>query len=73
MRAARSHAPLAGARLFVGDEVVATTDADGRARLRLDAWPELVRVAAEGYEDAAWYRDTLLHEARPTLWLDDIK
>ncbi|MEQ1895373.1 MAG: carboxypeptidase-like regulatory domain-containing protein, partial [Planctomycetota bacterium] len=38
------------ARLFADGEPLATTDAEGRARLRLPGWPALLRVEADGHE-----------------------
>jgi hypothetical protein len=41
--------PLAGALVLSGDSTVATTDAQGRAHVRLDDWPPSLRVELAGY------------------------
>ncbi len=51
---ARTQAPLSGARIVDAGSQLATTDADGRARLVGDTWPAALRVTADGYESGTW-------------------
>jgi len=41
--------PLSGACILAGDSIVATTDVQGRAHVRLDGWPASLRVELAGY------------------------
>jgi hypothetical protein len=51
---ALTQAPLSGARFLDAGSLLATTDADGRARLVGDTWPASLRVTADGYESGTW-------------------